>query len=73
LENHSESIISVNERTLISNLTKDSANSKKPLVFIEHLTLEPNTVTSFLGQNGAGKTTAISMIAGLLKPSSGDF
>lgn len=33
---------------------------------------EPGQVTGLLGPNGAGKTTTLSMIAGLLTPTSGD-
>ncbi len=35
-------------------------------------TLEPGTVTALLGGNGAGKTTAIAMLLGLITPTSGE-
>jgi ABC-2 type transport system ATP-binding protein len=34
-------------------------------------TVEPNTVVGFLGRNGAGKSTMLKILAGLLEPSSG--
>ncbi|WP_152395259.1 ABC transporter ATP-binding protein [Paenibacillus guangzhouensis] len=40
---------------------------------VDHIsmTFEPGKITALLGPNGAGKTTTISMILGLLKPTSG--
>ncbi|MGD7705971.1 ABC transporter ATP-binding protein [Microlunatus sp. Y2014] len=35
------------------------------------LTIPPGVVTGFLGPNGAGKTTTLSMLAGLVTPTSG--
>ncbi|MFH0765387.1 MAG: ABC transporter ATP-binding protein [Calditrichota bacterium] len=37
-----------------------------------HLTVQPGEIFGFLGANGAGKTTAIRMFCGLLKPSAGE-
>src|SRR5262245_9814843 len=36
-----------------------------------HLTVEPGEIFGFLGPNGAGKTTTISMLTGILPPTSG--
>ena len=36
------------------------------------LSIRENEVFTFLGHNGAGKTTAIYMLTGMLKTSSGD-
>jgi ABC-type multidrug transport system ATPase subunit len=35
------------------------------------MTIKENEVFTFLGHNGAGKTTVINMLTGMLKPSSG--
>ncbi len=36
-----------------------------------NFTLEPHTATALIGPNGAGKTTTLSMLTGLLSPTSG--
>ncbi|RCW45312.1 ABC-2 type transport system ATP-binding protein [Halopolyspora algeriensis] len=36
-----------------------------------HFTVEPGSVTGFLGPNGSGKTTTLRMILGLIAPSAG--
>lgn len=53
----------------LENLTRDFGDFRA----VDHLTLdvEAGEVFGFLGPNGAGKTTSISMICGLLAPSSG--
>jgi len=37
-----------------------------------NLSVEPNRITAFLGQNGAGKSTAIKMLLGMVRPSCGE-
>ena len=37
-----------------------------------NLSVEPNRITAFLGQNGAGKSTTIKMLLGLVRPSNGE-
>ena len=45
---------------------------KKKIINNLNLSLFPGQITGFLGPNGAGKTTTIRMMAGLMKPSSGE-
>src|SRR5580700_9594802 len=36
-----------------------------------NLSIKPNQITAFLGLNGAGKSTTIKMLLGLIRPNSG--
>jgi ABC-2 type transport system ATP-binding protein len=44
-----------------------------PVLAVDRLsfTVEPGTVTGFLGSNGAGKTTTLRMLLGLVRPDAG--
>ncbi|MGE7696053.1 ATP-binding cassette domain-containing protein [Lysinibacillus sp. NPDC094177] len=53
----------------VTGLTKQFA--EKVVVDGIEFTLEENTSTALIGPNGAGKTTTLSMLTGLLKPTSG--
>ncbi len=53
----------------VTGLTKQFA--EKVVVDDIDFTLEENTSTALIGPNGAGKTTTLSMLTGLLKPTSG--
>lgn len=55
----------------LKNLTKKFGS----FVAVDNLSLEikPGEFFGFLGPNGAGKTTTIKMIAGLIKPTSGEI
>src|SRR6476469_8515172 len=53
----------------VSGLTKQYG--KRTVVDDVSFTLEPGTVTGFLGPNGAAKTTTMRMITGLVPASSG--
>jgi len=37
-----------------------------------NLSVEPNRITAFLGQNGAGKSTTIKMLLGMIRPTCGE-
>jgi ABC-2 type transport system ATP-binding protein len=37
-----------------------------------NLSVEPNSITAFLGKNGAGKSTTIKILLGMVRPSSGE-
>lgn len=53
----------------VQQLTKSF--QQKTVVDNVSFTLAPNTITALIGPNGAGKTTTLSMLAGLLPPTSG--
>ncbi|MFB7157799.1 ATP-binding cassette domain-containing protein [Lysinibacillus sp. NPDC056232] len=53
----------------VTGLTKQFG--EKVVVDEIEFTLEKNTSTALIGPNGAGKTTTLSMLTGLLKPTSG--
>lgn len=53
----------------VTGLTKQYA--ERVIVDGIEFTLEKNTSTALIGPNGAGKTTTLSMLTGLLKPTSG--
>ena len=37
-----------------------------------NLSIKPNSITAFLGRNGAGKSTTLKMLLGMVRPSSGE-
>jgi ABC-2 type transport system ATP-binding protein len=55
-------------------LTRDLAKSYGHVTAVRDLNLcvETNTITAFLGQNGAGKSTTIKMLLGMIRPTRGD-
>ena len=55
---------------IIKNLTKDYKNGFNALKSI-NLNIKKGEIFAMLGPNGAGKTTLISIICGIVKPSSG--
>jgi ABC-type multidrug transport system ATPase subunit len=58
-------------KVIISDLVKRYKNSDANAVDHLSLNLYENQITSLLGHNGAGKTSAISVMTGLLPPTSG--
>ncbi|KAL6133968.1 hypothetical protein ACLB2K_066201 [Fragaria x ananassa] len=58
----------------IRNLRKVYANKKGKCCAVNslQLTMYENQILALLGHNGAGKSTTISMLVGLLRPTSGD-
>jgi ABC-2 type transport system ATP-binding protein len=56
-------------RVVVQNLTKTFG----PVLAVQNLsfTVEPGTVTGFLGPNGSGKTTTLRMLLGLVTPTAG--
>ncbi|MGL5041555.1 MAG: ABC transporter ATP-binding protein [Culicoidibacterales bacterium] len=56
---------------LFKNLSKSFQKGKNA---VEHLNLEitPGQIMGFIGPNGAGKTTTISMLTGIIAPTTGD-
>ncbi len=58
----------------VKNLTKRFAKGESEVVAVNNLSFEvaPGEVFGLLGANGAGKTTSLRMILGLLTPTSGD-
>jgi ABC-type multidrug transport system ATPase subunit len=55
----------------VSGVTKRWGNDKRPLLDGLDLTLDPGTVTWVGGRNGAGKTTMLRIVAGLIEPEQG--
>src|SRR5258708_27129355 len=55
-------------------LTRDLTKSYGSLAAVQELNLSvgPHRITAFLGQNGAGKSTTIKMLLGMVRPSCGE-
>ncbi len=56
---------------MISTTALTKSYKKVPVVCDVSLRCEPGTITGFLGANGAGKSTTLKMIAGLVRPDRG--
>ena len=57
----------------LANLAKTYPGATRPTVADFSLTVAKGSVTALLGPSGAGKTTVMRMIAGLLEPDGGDI
>ncbi|XP_063138015.1 retinal-specific phospholipid-transporting ATPase ABCA4 isoform X1 [Rattus norvegicus] len=55
----------------VKNLVKVFEPGSRPAVDRLNITFYENQITAFLGHNGAGKTTTLSILTGLLPPTSG--
>ncbi|TKC43221.1 hypothetical protein EI555_011902 [Monodon monoceros] len=55
----------------VRNLVKIFEHHGRPAVDHLNITFYENQITAFLGHNGAGKTTTLSILTGLLPPTSG--
>uniref|UniRef100_A0A8C9CXN2 ABC transporter domain-containing protein n=1 Tax=Phocoena sinus TaxID=42100 RepID=A0A8C9CXN2_PHOSS len=55
----------------VKNLVKIFEHHGRPAVDHLNITFYENQITAFLGHNGAGKTTTLSILTGLLPPTSG--
>ncbi len=66
----SESVISLNEQIDIVNVSFNYANEKKVFSDIS-ITIKKNQFIAFVGESGAGKSTIVDLILGLLKPTVG--
>lgn len=55
---------------LTHGLTK--SYGKEEVVKRLNLSVKPNCITAFLGRNGAGKSTTLKMLLGMVRPSSGE-
>src|SRR4051812_15995937 len=64
--------MSVNTAIEVKNLIKIYNGSLQPAVNAISFTIPQAKIVGLLGPNGAGKTTTISILCGLLQPSSGE-
>lgn len=62
----------VNAAVEVNRLIKQYKGSAVPAVNSISLTIPKGKIFGLLGPNGAGKTTTLSILCGLIKPSSGD-
>ena len=56
---------------MITTTALTKSYKKVPVVRDVSLRCEPGTITGFLGANGAGKSTTLKMIVGLVRPDRG--
>ncbi|MDF9866466.1 ABC-2 type transport system ATP-binding protein [Bacilli bacterium PM5-3] len=56
----------------LKNISKKYGNSSKYAVQPTDLSIKPGKIIGFIGHNGAGKSTTLKMMTGVLTPSTGD-
>jgi subfamily B ATP-binding cassette protein MsbA len=64
----------LNQGTLsLNNLSFAYAEEEAPVLQQLNIDIAPNTTVAFVGPSGAGKTTLVDLMTGLLRPQSGDL
>jgi len=63
--------IQLNDEIKFQGVSFNYENLKKSAIRNINLTIKLNSTTAFIGKSGAGKSTIVNLILGLLKPSSG--
>ena len=63
--------IDFDNRITVNNLTFQYPESEVPVLENVNLTIRKNEAVAFVGKSGAGKTTLVDLILGLLEPSKG--
>jgi len=59
------------KQIIIKDVTYSYSKEQKPVLFQINMAIESNTAVAFVGPTGAGKTTLVDIILGLLKPQEG--
>lgn len=73
LRKKTQSPIKLNRYIEFNNVTYSYSNSRQPALKKLNMRIPAKTTVGFVGPTGAGKTTAIDIVLGLLFPDSGQF
>ena len=66
------SVLAIKSRDLVKSYRSHLGMSRPPVLNGLELNIREGEVYGFLGKNGAGKTTAIKILCGLVRPTSGE-